>query len=146
MCIRDRSTGAGWLRPLVSMPLCVCCDEEFVKAKLVKVFQASRQNWAHKIELVVQHCPDRVHSKDQAGFTPLHYAARHNSMQVAKLLLQAGAELCDDNKYNQSPLVWAERGGHAEMIALLNNTVHEEVNELNASEEPQADVGAVVPG
>ena len=53
--------------------------------------------------------PDDVRAKDTAGETPLHYAASRGSLEVARLLLAAGADACATTDFGTTPLAMAER-------------------------------------
>ena len=57
---------------------------------------------------------------DAEGGTPLHIAAEHNRLAVAKLLLEAGAEPeRRTGKRDESPLDLAPAKGHLDMVRLL---------------------------
>ncbi len=56
-------------------------------------------------------------SGDLKGFTPLIFAARDNKLEIAKLLIEHGADVNARNTYEQTPLSVAE--GKPEMINLL---------------------------
>ena len=68
-----------------------------------------------------------VNAQDPDGRAPLHYAAAHGHLEVAKLLIGASAGLDsrigrdEQNRYDpgETPLHCAVAGGHAEMVALL---------------------------
>jgi len=56
-------------------------------------------------------------SGDLQGFTPLIFAARDNKLEIAKLLIEQGANVNAKNIYDQTPLSVAEK--YPEMIELL---------------------------
>ena len=56
-------------------------------------------------------------SGELQGFTPLIFAARDNKLDIAKLLIENGANVNAKNSYDQTPLSVAE--GNPEMIKLL---------------------------
>lgn len=58
-------------------------------------------------------------SGELEGFTPLIYAARDNKLEIAKLLIEHGANVNAKNIYDQTPLSVAENAKHTEMINLL---------------------------
>lgn len=58
-------------------------------------------------------------SGELKGFTPLIFAARGNVQEIAKLLIEHGANVNAKNIYDQTPLSVAEEAGHTEMIQLL---------------------------
>ena len=45
-----------------------------------------------------------VDARDEGGWTPLHYAAVHDSIDVAQLLTEKGAEVDARDKYGDTPL------------------------------------------
>ena len=54
------------------------------------------------------------------GLTPLHYAAYENSLQVAQLLIDNGANKnIKDIEGRKKPIDYARSRGHSEMVALL---------------------------
>jgi ankyrin repeat protein len=53
------------------------------------------------------------------GYKPLAYAARENRLEIATILLDAGAEVNGLTQYHYSPLYAAARFGHVEMVELL---------------------------
>lgn len=55
----------------------------------------------------------------QNGYTPLHIAARKNELQVARVLLQKGAEPGAVTRQFMTPLHLAAQEGHDDMAALL---------------------------
>ncbi len=53
------------------------------------------------------------------GSTPLIYAVRANKVNIAKFLIEHGANVNAKNVRGQTPLSLAERAGNTEMIQLL---------------------------
>jgi FtsZ-binding cell division protein ZapB len=82
-------------------------------------------------------CNINVNVKDDLfGWTPLHWAARNNHVEIARLLLQNGAEVnakSNDGNGGQTPLHWAAWNGHVDILHLLV--------ENGANLEAQDDVG-----
>lgn len=64
---------------------------------------------------------DDPNHQDGQGFTPLHFAAQQWSIEVARLLLDHGAEVDQLNRHGNSPLFVAvfNSKGRGELIALL---------------------------
>lgn len=60
-----------------------------------------------------------VNASSEFGYAPLHAAAENNRIQNAVLLLQCGANIDALTDGGQSPLDFAIRCGHGEMIQLL---------------------------
>ena len=53
------------------------------------------------------------------GSTPLHIAAEHGRLSVAKLLLERGADPKKVNEDGDTPLSLARENGHQEVFTLL---------------------------
>ena len=56
---------------------------------------------------------------DEDGWTPLHMAARNGSVEIARMLIGAKANLNVQGKWNRTPLHWAADGGHEEIVRML---------------------------
>ena len=57
---------------------------------------------------------------DWRGYTPLHLAAYSGHIEIARLLLQNGAEVnVMRNNYGITPLHWAALNGHVDILHLL---------------------------
>ena len=62
-----------------------------------------------------------VNAKDGNGQTPLHVAARNNSLEVAELLISSGAEVNAKDNRGETPLHLAAWNGHQKMKELLQS-------------------------
>jgi ankyrin repeat protein len=56
---------------------------------------------------------------DETGATPLRYAAANGHVEIARLLLQNGAEVNARSIPGYTPLHWAAYKGHVDIIHLL---------------------------
>jgi len=56
---------------------------------------------------------------DMFGWTPLHWAARNGRIEIARLLLQNGADVNAKENYGNTPLHWAAILGHVDNLHLL---------------------------
>lgn len=57
------------------------------------------------------------------GGTPLHAAAWNDDVETARTLLDLGADpTLKDNRYDATPLGWAEHGGKERVAAYLRDT------------------------
>lgn len=72
---------------------------------------------------VVAYCLDRMgmdpNIKDNAGYTPLHEACSRGHLEIARLLLQFGANHSETAFSGIRPLHEAIENGHAEIVRLL---------------------------
>ena len=57
------------------------------------------------------------------GWTPLHLAAAFGQLDIAKLLVEKGANLTEKNVYGSIPCQLAARNGHLELAQLLKPNV-----------------------
>ena len=60
------------------------------------------------------------------GSTPLHVAARRHFKGVVQVLINGGADATKMDLDGNTPLFWAERGGHSEVITLLRGAKSDE--------------------
>lgn len=58
-------------------------------------------------------------AKDEDGYTPLHRACYNNNVEIAKLLIQYGADVNARTEFEWTPLHSAARWSNAECVALL---------------------------
>ena len=60
-----------------------------------------------------------VNTPQADGMTALHWAAYHDDLETAKLLVRAGANVKAANRYGVTPLSLACTNGNAAMVELL---------------------------
>jgi ankyrin repeat protein len=72
-----------------------------------------------KIEVMIKSGLVDVKAKDEWGMTPLHWASGNNHIEIAKLLIERGADLEAENKWGQTPLHVASRYNHIKMTKLF---------------------------
>lgn len=63
------------------------------------IHDAARKGDAKKVKAILQADPKAVSAKDKNGDTALHLAALHGQVEVAQILLDAGAEVNVKNNY-----------------------------------------------
>jgi len=64
--------------------------------------------------------------EDESGKRALHEAAGHNSLRVAKLLIERGAEIDPiERTWDAPPIGWAAHGDHQEMLDLISHFSHD---------------------
>ncbi len=73
----------------------------------------------HIVELLLRVPNVRVDTKDNEGYTSLHWAAFSNNVKVGRMLVSAGASCNDVSSKGETPLHRASRFGNADFIALL---------------------------
>ena len=56
---------------------------------------------------------------NEDGVTPLYFACEFGHVDIARLLLDNGAEIDKADKDGHTPLYAAERMGHSSIVALL---------------------------
>lgn len=59
--------------------------------------------------------------EDQAKVRPLHFAAQHNTIASAKVLIKAGAMVSAETSEGITPLEIAILHSHPDMVALLRD-------------------------
>jgi len=80
--------------------------------------QSARENKTDQV-LTFIHRGDNPNFLDEAGRSPLDYAASFGNVVMAKMLLDAGARPDYRDKFGSTPLHWAAEGGQIPMIELL---------------------------
>ena len=75
----------------------------------------------------------QVTATDITGWTALHAAAYKGHSKIVRLLVERGAPTAPTNWVLPEPLVWAEKGGHTEVVAVQGVQLH-------AREVPQPEV------
>jgi len=91
-----------------------------LKANAVDIVAAARLNKVAEVRLVCQYAAEKVHDESPFGWTALHYAANYNRLEVAELLLGAGASVDAKDTYGDTALDRAKGSNHQQMVALLS--------------------------
>lgn len=60
-----------------------------------------------------------VDARTASGCRPLHWAIKHDSVEIVKLLLDAGADVDATNDYGETPLHWAASFGNCDIVSTL---------------------------
>lgn len=96
--------------------------EEQKKARLQTMFSHAASNGDHvKVGNMLKNVrsyldPDQ---QDEDGTTPLIYATCFGHVDVAFLLLEAGAQVDAQDRYGWSPLMWATNNNHEKIVQML---------------------------
>jgi adenosylhomocysteine nucleosidase len=85
------------------------------------VFEASALGYVDRLRARLDEDPTAVRARSADGFTALHFAAFFGKPEVARILLQAGAEVnaVADNEMRVQPLHSASANRHLEVCRLL---------------------------
>ena len=93
-------------------------SHEAPNSKARFVVGQSKAFWSPQVEALLQ-LPMHPDTVDDSGFTPLMCASRYGQVDVARLLLEAGAQMdfrdCDD----RAALMYAALCGHVDVARLL---------------------------
>ncbi|KAL9585139.1 MAG: hypothetical protein Q9212_001705 [Teloschistes hypoglaucus] len=85
--------------------------------------------------------------QNEAGNTPLHWAAMNGHLEVVELLVESGADLRVQNQAGHDAAFEAERGGKEEVVAwLLGQQKGFEESSGRAEESAEEDAGEAVGG
>lgn len=84
----------------------------------VDVFEAAASGSTETVQALLQGGAD-VNAAQHGGWTALQAAAKHNNLEMGRVLLAAEADVARRVDDGQSALDLAEAEGHDEMVALL---------------------------
>ena len=87
----------------------------------LSVLDAWDLGWRRQVPGLLAKNPALVNQRTGAGQgTPLHAATMRGDVELARALLEAGADLAiADTEYSSTPLGWARHFGRAEIIAMI---------------------------
>ncbi|KAG0339688.1 hypothetical protein BG004_006712 [Podila humilis] len=92
------------------------------KEKLTKMFSRAASNGdMNRIADMLDNCRDWIdlEAQDEDGTSPLIYAACFGHVEIAFMLLEAGAVVDARDKFGWTALVWATNNKHDSMVRLL---------------------------
>src|SRR5262245_41281587 len=110
---------------------CLRLDGDAVKAFIerrpeylqspIAMFAAARKDRADVVDFLLD-LGTSIEVTDSQNTRALHHAAYNNSLRVARLLIESGAEIDPkDSTYDSPPLGWAEHKGNTEMADMLSS-------------------------
>jgi uncharacterized protein len=79
---------------------------------------AEKADWQRVVQAML-HDGGEVNAAQADGATALHWATYHDKLEIARLLITAGANAKTENRYGVTPLSLACTNGNAEMVKLL---------------------------
>lgn len=71
------------------------------------------------VKILIEHGADVNYQSNSDGYTSLHWAARKGDKQLAKMLLESGANIHTLNKENQIPAALAKANNHDAVFEYL---------------------------
>jgi ankyrin repeat protein len=84
-----------------------------------EIHDAAMNGDLERVKALLKDNPNWVLSKDDAGRTPLHWAAAKGYKEIAELLLASKAEANAKNNTGLTPLDYATLNKHADLVELL---------------------------
>jgi ankyrin repeat protein len=100
-----------------------CDKHEYLFEDPVDFNDAVIQNDKFRVRMFLNDGADPNRIEDAFKITPLHYAARYNSLSVAQLLVASGANINNKTMNGETPLDYAKKHPKANkrMILFLQN-------------------------
>ncbi|KAG5522420.1 hypothetical protein RHGRI_034561 [Rhododendron griersonianum] len=111
-----RSAGGG-----DSLPASEKKKEKARVSKTSLILWHAHQNDAVAVRKLLEEDPSLVHARDYDNRTPLHVASLHGWIDVAKCLIQHGADVNAQDRWKNTPLADAEGAKKHAMIELLKS-------------------------
>jgi ankyrin repeat protein len=84
-----------------------------------EIHEAAARGDAERVRSLLAADPSTATLEDEHSKTPLHWAAEKNRVEVARLLIEAGAPLDRETTWGATPLEWAANVGSHEVAAVL---------------------------
>jgi ankyrin repeat protein len=94
-------------------------NKEEIKCGITELHLRSALNRHDKLKEVLAEEQLNINVRDNAGNTPMHYAARYNNIKIIKILDMAGADVNAQNNLGQTPLHYAFQAYEGEAIKML---------------------------
>lgn len=84
-----------------------------------EIHDAARDNDKARVIALIENDPSLVHARNDRNATPLHFACDKGHVEIAAVLLKAGAEINVRDVDGDTPIYWAVYSGYDEMVRLL---------------------------
>jgi len=95
----------------------VFCGDSVIAAD--NIHQAAKEGDIKAVIALLKEEPGRLNQQDNNGKTALHHACSHNKDDVAKYLIEKGADLNIKDQDNTTPLHIASAYGNLELVKIL---------------------------
>ncbi|MDF2965329.1 MAG: ankyrin-3 isoform [Rickettsiaceae bacterium] len=82
------------------------------------------------VKYIFSKCPSSLEESNDRGNAPIHEAVLLGNCEIVKVLIQQGANIHQENKFSETPLMLAQDLGHTDIIEALIDAV----NTINAGE------------
>ncbi len=89
------------------------------KGATVDILAAATLGDAERVRALLKEKPERARERDPGGVTPLHRAALHGHLEIAKALIEAGADVNAADRRGHTQLHTAVKAGHKDIAQLL---------------------------
>jgi ankyrin repeat protein len=87
-----------------------------------EIFTAIMQGNIEKVEQLVEADSTNVLIKHARGFSPIHFAANFNQLEILKLLIENGADVSEQGPNDRQPIHWAAATKSIDALKWLHKT------------------------
>ncbi|PJK16091.1 hypothetical protein CQS04_09225 [Chryseomicrobium excrementi] len=94
-------------------------EEEHMKSQQRSLIQAVESNDIEKVQDILQDSSYQLNETNDKGQTPLLIATHKNYVEVAKLLIDAGADINQQDSIQDSPYLYAGAQGKTEILKYM---------------------------
>lgn len=108
-----------------------------------EILWATGEGKADLVESILMRDITTKDSRDEDGYTPLHRAAYSNNVEIARILIQYGADVNAKTEYGWTPLHSAVKWSNAEVAAFLLQH-GADVNALSDGQQTPLHIAATV--
>ncbi len=90
-----------------------------IRTSVVPIIEAVKTTNIEQIVAILKVAPDSVNARNPSQFTPLHFAAELGSLEVAKFLIENGADVNANGENGSTPLHQAVLKHNTNIVTLL---------------------------